>query len=268
MELAASAVPRSHCLHSRMLFGPDAPSPTPNMPDLSEFFLTSSLRGDERRGQSGAAHGNQTERHRHPKVAPIRRVLSHAVSCVVYLLVLLTGFWLGYLWRDETSCRLRFSEAPAAPATSTVKVTFREEPLYVGAVSDASNTAWESLIPKGRGFVEVDSSGKKERYCVSVFHQLHCLDMLRRGYHAALELARNNTPIAEGEQPHVDTMALPHTQHCFDYIRQGLMCAADPTLEKRNDTIGGVTGWGTSHQCRDFNALQEWAETHRYSDGI
>lgn len=63
-------------------------------------------------------------------------------------------------------------------------------------------------------------------------------------------------------------VALPHTEHCFDYIRQSLMCAADSALEKRNDTIGGVTGWGTSHQCRDFSALQEWAEMHRYSDGI
>lgn len=88
-------------------------------------------------------------------------------------------------------------------------------------------------------------------------------DMLRRGYYTALELARNNT--LDGEQPHMD-VALPHMEHCFDYIRQSLMCAADPTLEKRNDTIGGVTGWGTSHQCRDFSALQDWAEMHRYVD--
>lgn len=91
--------------------------------------------------------------------------------------------------------------------------------------------------------------------------------MLRRRYSAALELGRNNTPNANGKEPHMD-VALPHTEHCFDYIRQSLMCAADSALEKRNDTIGGVTGWGTSHQCRDFSALQEWAEMHRYSDGI
>ncbi|KAK5636922.1 hypothetical protein RRF57_012634 [Xylaria bambusicola] len=55
-------------------------------------------------------------------------------------------------------------------------------------------------------------------------------------------------------------------QHCFDYLRQALMCAADPTLEIRNESINGVTGWGTSHQCRDFEALKRWTEQHRYNN--
>ena len=59
-----------------------------------------------------------------------------------------------------------------------------------------------------------------------------------------------------------------HMQHCFDYIRQALICAADPTLEKRNDTISGVKGWGTTHQCRDFEALKKLTEEHRYSDEV
>lgn len=55
-------------------------------------------------------------------------------------------------------------------------------------------------------------------------------------------------------------------EHCFDYLRQALICAADPALEERDDTIGGVRGWGTTHQCRNFEALKKWARDHRYSD--
>ncbi|KAI0016086.1 hypothetical protein F4780DRAFT_713451 [Xylariomycetidae sp. FL0641] len=151
----------------------------------------------------------------------------------------------------------------AAAAAVPVPVMFLEDHAYGGSPSPSSNAAWESLIPEGRGFVQLhgDASGSEGRYCVSVFHQLHCLDMLRRGYYAAA----GSTGAADTEQ-HSHTTQSAHMQHCFDYIRQALMCAADPTLEERNDTIGGVRGWGTTHQCRDFDALKEWTSKHRYSD--
>ena len=34
-----------------------------------------------------------------------------------------------------------------------------------------------------------------------------------------------------------------YIHHFFDYLRQALMCSADSTLEARNESIGGVTGW-------------------------
>lgn len=43
------------------------------------------------------------------------------------------------------------SQVPAPAATSTIRMTFREEPLYAGAVSNVSNAAWESLIPSESG---------------------------------------------------------------------------------------------------------------------
>lgn len=77
--------------------------------------------------------------------------------------------------------------------------------------------------------------------------------MLRHGYYAAVGQLNMS-------------MESTHMQHCFDYIRQALICAADPTLEERDDNIGGVRGWGTVHQCRNFEYLKEWTEAHRYSD--
>ena len=50
-----------------------------------------------------------------------------------------------------------------------------------------------------------------------------------------------------------------HYAHCFDYLRQGIICAADSTLEGL--TPEGGSGWGVIHrQCKDFDRLKEWAD--------
>ena len=56
------------------------------------------------------------------------------------------------------------------------------------------------------------------------------------------EEARNNT-------------VLPHIAHCFDYIRQAVMCNFDTTVEWPTgpfDEHGnrGIDGYGIEHVCR------------------
>jgi hypothetical protein len=62
----------------------------------------------------------------------------------------------------------------------------------------------------------------------------------------------------EGKQlieTEIPPMSSPsHVRHCIDLIRQSLMCNADRTLEVRDET-GGVRGFGTTHQCVDWNEL-------------
>ena len=58
----------------------------------------------------------------------------------------------------------------------------------------------------------------------------------------------------------------PHVLHCFDFIRQALMCYGDMTLEPWVDFDGvtlysrGSSGWGTTHKCRNFEELKGWVE--------
>jgi len=58
-----------------------------------------------------------------------------------------------------------------------------------------------------------------------------------------------------------------HVYHCFDYIRQALMCSGDTTLEKARTVDGkvarGVDGWDVEHQCRDYDAIYAYAAAHR-----
>ena len=61
--------------------------------------------------------------------------------------------------------------------------------------------------------------------------------------------------------------SLSHVKHCFNYLRQALMCAADMTFEvlqvAGDDAMPGVNGWGVEHVCRDWNAVWKWTEERR-----
>lgn len=48
-----------------------------------------------------------------------------------------------------------------------------------------------------------------------------------------------------------------HIGHCFDYVRQSILCAGDMTIEKalthpQNGDVIGV------HQCKDWEKAVEW----------
>lgn len=50
---------------------------------------------------------------------------------------------------------------------------------------------------------------------------------------------------------------------CIDYLRQSLMCHADPSIEPVDWAAGGVTGWDTRRHCRDYGALVAFANEWR-----
>jgi hypothetical protein len=59
-----------------------------------------------------------------------------------------------------------------------------------------------------------------------------------------------------------------HIPHCFDYIRQGIMCAGDTALEHSNfhDGHHDFLGWDVKHVCRDYDTIVEWARERRVDD--
>ncbi|THC89503.1 hypothetical protein EYZ11_011053 [Aspergillus tanneri] len=150
---------------------------------------------------------------------------------------------------------------------------------------------WMQLFPRGMGYIQIDkvkelgvipdfiqnvNTDGSGRFCVAVFHQLHCLVsschilahvvfspnllqyLIFEEYSKALQ--------GQIRQPS------GHTLHCYDYLRQSIMCAADSNLEpfrSRFDGMkpgDGVDGIGSIHQCRRFEDVFAWAESFRYSD--
>ena len=96
---------------------------------------------------------------------------------------------------------------------------------------------------------------------------------IRLGYYAALGEANVHDFDEDSTDPdaaldvlntHVDPS---HVRHCFDYLRQTLMCNADTNLEVIDWQIGGSTGWGFERHCRDYDNIVDWAERWRYRRG-
>lgn len=57
---------------------------------------------------------------------------------------------------------------------------------------------------------------------------------------------------------HPTTWPLAHDVHCFDAVRQYIMCNADDTLLWTNGDHS--TGTHQAKKCVDWDALREWAE--------
>ncbi|KAF6783591.1 hypothetical protein CSOJ01_15886, partial [Colletotrichum sojae] len=138
---------------------------------------------------------------------------------------------------------------------------------------------WTELFPLGGGTVRINDHEKYEflgvpfsdpdkklgaLYQVSWTHQLHCLHYLMDAYDQLVQKGPVGSESVLPEGHHS-----VHTNHCFDYLRQAIICNADMTLE------GGVPGeekgaygFGHAHICRDPGKVIQWIEGRRINDEI
>ncbi|KAF2649810.1 hypothetical protein K491DRAFT_551596, partial [Lophiostoma macrostomum CBS 122681] len=111
-----------------------------------------------------------------------------------------------------------------------------------------TDNAWAGLFPNTSGFIQ-NPRIPNETLAIAAFHQLHCLNGLRLAYYNS----------SYGNNPHVHDHQPSHVRHCIDYLRQSIMCAADANVEPVQQSLGGVTGWNTERNCRDYRGLVTWA---------
>ncbi|KAL6909222.1 hypothetical protein GGI43DRAFT_429816 [Trichoderma evansii] len=152
------------------------------------------------------------------------------------------------------------------------------QPDYVGFPTPEIDAAWDELISTTDVFLTTDEMRENVRNhgtfadlpdgdvlytdpfsglyqaVPSVFHELHCLNKIRRAIY------KDHYP------EDVNDIYWPHIQHCMDSIRQSLMCTADLTpipeaytAYKPNGSLEPI--FQVFHTCRDFKAIQKWAKT-------
>ncbi|KAF2102910.1 hypothetical protein NA57DRAFT_71895 [Rhizodiscina lignyota] len=136
---------------------------------------------------------------------------------------------------------------------------------------------WLDLVPKGLGYVRVDNPEDYDNlptplpeydvpvFTTSVTHQLHCLYKLEELFSS---LVSNNT----GSRAHDDS-ADWHSSHCFEYLRQSIVCCGDTTLEGKqtsfpDKTLPGSDGWDAKHICRDWDQVRSYLEKNRVNDKV
>ncbi|KAI1456423.1 hypothetical protein F4805DRAFT_458847 [Annulohypoxylon moriforme] len=123
---------------------------------------------------------------------------------------------------------------------------------------------WDNLLTPNGGFLMVkEKDGEINQIGVSMFHQLHCLSMIR-----AMLLKGN----AHMDHVHVEDRDMNqsakdrgHFLHCFDYIVQAIICTADDTLERSGkvqvpggEEVDGINGSGGRHSCRNSTLLYDY----------
>lgn len=158
-----------------------------------------------------------------------------------------------------------------------------EKTIFASPSTPEADVAWgNDLTPPGDGFVlipdpsafslppgqpldaDADPDLVGEIYDISVFHQLHCLNHVRT-FLFTLKAGMDYNTTAETYESLLKSQE-DHVYHCFDYIRQALMCNADLTVEwPRTEEDGrriAVDGWGVSHQCKNWVSSMYLAPVH------
>ncbi|KAG9240322.1 hypothetical protein BJ878DRAFT_299529 [Calycina marina] len=130
--------------------------------------------------------------------------------------------------------------------------------------------AWNKLMPIGMGFQEVKEPEKyhdlphkimwpdKTVFTTSMTHQLHCLFAIVQTYSGI----KANHTLEEDHHWHMI--------HCFDYMRQAILCSADMALEGLETTFpdhnGGSDGWDSKHVCKNQEEVRGYLESVRAYD--
>ncbi|THH18313.1 hypothetical protein EW146_g2632 [Bondarzewia mesenterica] len=126
----------------------------------------------------------------------------------------------------------------------TVNMEFRDGTEHYGVHGMQAWAEWNAIRPPDGGYVYLGEAHFP--LSVTMWHQLHCLNHLR-------------TIFVNGDD------GSEHTEHCFHYLRQGILCQADTTLEPRTSALPGVVpGQNVTHTCKDWSQVHAWAtERHK-----
>ncbi|KAL5115067.1 hypothetical protein ACEQ8H_007042 [Pleosporales sp. CAS-2024a] len=169
----------------------------------------------------------------------------------------------------------------APPEFSQQIVTFKPDPVFTPENasefwSNETQKAWLDIVPEGLGYLHVKDPSEYNNlphpihdytaqtvFTTSVTHQLHCLYTVVEAYNILkLQSSPSSTPPKTIKKPW-------HINHCFEYLRQAIMCAGDVALEGAATTFplseggedqGGSDGWDARHVCKDYGQVKAYLE--------
>ncbi|KAF2653667.1 hypothetical protein K491DRAFT_694507 [Lophiostoma macrostomum CBS 122681] len=172
---------------------------------------------------------------------------------------------------------------PANDAVEWEETVFIDMPgevsPYLGTPSDEIDELWDQLYT-GTGFLLFDpeetrrmveptvaiptSGGDSGLYGMEVFHELHCLNVLRKSLYPEryphYQLWNENCT----RNPNMER----HLAHCIDRLRQGVQCAGNTGTHFyfwSEEAGHWKMDMRSRHTCRNFERLQEWARARDYT---
>ncbi|KAK6864181.1 hypothetical protein PG995_000709 [Apiospora arundinis] len=207
------------------------------------------------------------------KITPYWQWIAH----VVLLSLSLTILALSFCVRSSRHCPV--SERPPetySPALSAIKYEIQHFDLppvpegpFIGKGPEVDKM-WDYITDDGddqdgpgpgrRARDHEPGDGEKGyRVAVEVFHQLHCLNLMRQANHKAHYAPLGGDTAAPKHDLH------NHIDHCVDALRQFVMCQADVNVFAFRFPFNDGDPWPdytTPHVCRNYENIRRWAVDH------
>ncbi|KAH8812721.1 hypothetical protein F5884DRAFT_786191 [Xylogone sp. PMI_703] len=178
-----------------------------------------------------------------------------------------------------------------------INTKYKPQKIFQSSTSEKVEHAWDSwlrehddmiLIPKAKAIslnlpetIEAFNDPGYMAYGLAVYHQMHCLNRIRKSFYPD-KFFPNDSP----------KMIEFHKNHCFDMIRQSILCHGDVALvywwnsnysyvdesgikhyteeylhrTPMQRAEGSFATWDTEVQCRDMDPINSWAKAHRLDD--
>ncbi|KAJ7102364.1 hypothetical protein B0H15DRAFT_328304 [Mycena belliarum] len=223
------------------------------------------------------------------KLVPLRFLLA---SILVLCISVVLNLTLLYFWLYSTQLLPEALYSPAQDVLEYKTVKFHsgfglDLPIYDQEPSDAVDQAWAGLyefayskIPRtqamrlpNKTYPILGDNPRTYMLALDVFHELHCLDEIRKAMHPGKFLAITSMFSSISRLDYYPATSeginTKHMRHCLSSLRQSIMCASDistivwqwsdksQAAKERSDVV---------HTCRDFSKLQAWSKDHYAGD--
>ncbi|KAG4439013.1 hypothetical protein IFR05_005529 [Cadophora sp. M221] len=215
--------------------------------------------------------------------------LATIIAICVFSFGLITGWALGnsnHLTQNEAGNRMYDGDLFRLHAHS-FNGSFLKRSVYSGKPNDAMDRAWghftdtgSEWMPDFPPFLRVpraeaqmatshsldaavqsqDENGSGYLVSLEMFHQLHCLDMIRKFVH--FDYYQNLNP-EWAKRP----LLRQHADHCIDMLREVLMCQSDTgliTYHWVKNFSTPMPDFSTPHSCRDPEAVLRWTKNNEF----
>ncbi|OKL64633.1 hypothetical protein UA08_00947 [Talaromyces atroroseus] len=229
----------------------------------------------------------QRSQQRAMKNARILKVLTGAI--LVLNILLLFGLFFVFshpqvVMSDQKCARQLSTIGPGLDAVEYQTVTFKgaqdDVNPYKGHPSPELDAAWGQLTEVRHVSISPEimvSINKSNNNAVQlpdgnylgateVFHQLHCLNLIRQHSYKEYYDVDGRRPPGLTDSP--ATLRL-HVDHCIDILRQNIMCTGDTSVITHNWVQGyqfPYPNFNTQHKCRNFDKIVEWEKEHQIMD--
>ncbi|GIZ49803.1 hypothetical protein CKM354_001282800 [Cercospora kikuchii] len=198
---------------------------------------------------------------------------------------MVAGYFLASRIQDSECFRRHSVYSPAISSIDTsyhnvlFNGTISQHSPYRGEPHPSIDAAWHDLMNFNLTYITGDElaqipghldsirmppeAGISDSYVGSleVFHQLHCVNMLRKTNIWNYEYY-NST----GHFPDPLDLQKEHFGHCIDMLRQVLMCNADVgivTFRYVEDNPRPYPNFNNWHSCRNWDSIMEFADSRR-----